>query len=107
MHGWRLSLTLALVAMLVDAAAAPAAIRPISERGRAGARAALRARSETDVVPNVGECDTAKGSHAYGSSERCLRALCRGKNLVNAFVTDEAHRLRKNPCAGVDPFDRP
>jgi hypothetical protein len=107
MRGSRLLLTIVLLATLLDAAAAPAAIRPISERRRAEGRAASRARGETDVVPNVGECDTAKGSRTYGSSERCLRALCRGRNLVNAFVTDDAHRLRRNPCAGVDPFDRP
>jgi len=107
MRGSRLVPAVVLLAILVGPATAPAAIRPISERRRAEGRAASRARGETDVVPNVGKCDGARGSRAYGSPESCLRALCRGRNLVNAFVTDEAHRLRRNPCAGVDPFDRP
>ncbi|HEY2385438.1 MAG TPA: hypothetical protein VGK30_00635 [Candidatus Binatia bacterium] len=96
-----------LATMLCAPAGGAAAIRPIAERRRAEGRAASRARGETDVVPNVGECDSPKGSRAYGSPQGCLRALCRGRNLVNAFVTDDAHRLRRNPCAGVDPFDRP
>jgi len=101
-----LAAALLLVALL-DTVAVPAAIRPVSARRTAEGRAASRARLDGDVLPSVGECDTTRGTHAYGSPERCRRALCSGRNVVNAFVTDASHRLRRNPCAGVDPFERP
>lgn len=100
------SLAAALL-LLLDTVAVPAAIRPVSARRLAEGRAASRARLDGDVLPSLGECDTTRGTHAYGSPERCRRALCSGRNVVNAFVTDPSHRLRRNPCAGVDPFERP
>jgi len=76
------------------------------------ARAAREARAvgsaghaaERRGVPDASQCDTDRGAKAYGSRERCLHAACAGKNVANAFVLDAAHRLQRNPCAGVDPF---
>jgi len=95
------------LAILLVAATAQAAIQPISARRRAEARTAARLHEDGDLPPNVNDCSTARAARVYGSTERCLRERCAGHNVVNAFVTDGAQRLRRNPCAGVDPFDRP
>ncbi len=68
-------------------------------------RAAPRLRADPAGRANVAQCDTARGAAAYGSAVRCRRALCAGQNVTNAYVLDRAHRLQRNPCAGVDPFD--
>jgi len=84
---------------------AGAAIQPMTPI--AAARAASRLRRDPETLPSVSECATPRGVRGYGSKERCLQALCAGQNVVNTFVTDETHRLRRNPCVGVDPFERP
>jgi len=87
---------------------APSApLSPIAAHRHAGGGRASRIRPEADDLPSVGECDTTRGTRMYGSAERCRHVLCAGRNVTNAFVTDGTHRLRRNPCAGVDPFDRP
>ena len=58
-----------------------------------------------DAPISVFECDTRRGVDAFGSTERCLRASCVGRNVTNAFVLDDARRQRRNPCVGVDPFE--
>ena len=51
------------------------------------------------------ECDTPIGRDWFGSSERCLAELCAGENVTNAHVVDARGNLRRNPCAGRDPFE--
>jgi hypothetical protein len=85
----------------------PAPLAPVAAHRRPGAgRSAARRGSETDDLPSVGECDTTRGLRTYGSAERCRHVLCAGRNVTSAFVTDGTQRLRHNPCAGVDPFER-
>ena len=86
----------------------PAApLSPIAAHRRAGGGRGSRVQNDADDPPNVSECETTRGTRLYGSAERCRRVLCTGRNVTNAFVTDGTQRLRRNPCAGVDPFDRP
>jgi hypothetical protein len=84
-----------------------APISPIAAHRHAAGSHASRIRPEVDDLPSVGECDTTRGTRMYGSAERCRHVLCAGRNVTNAFVTDSTRRLRRNPCAGVDPFERP
>jgi hypothetical protein len=51
------------------------------------------------------ECDTPIGRDWFGSEERCLAELCAGENVTNAHVIDARGNLRRNPCAGRDPFE--
>jgi hypothetical protein len=76
--------------------------------GASGARSGrgTRLRADPDGRASAAQCDSARGAAAYGSTARCLHALCAGQNVTNAYVLDRAHRLQRNPCAGVDPFDR-
>jgi hypothetical protein len=92
-------------------ASAVAAESRMGATGRAGAarsarkrapRAALRLRLDVDAPASALECDTPRGERAFGSSERCLRALCVDRNRTNAYELDAARRLRRNPCAGID-----
>jgi hypothetical protein len=84
---------------------ANAAARRGGGRERA-ARTTPRLRVEADGPASAFECDTPRGVRAFGSSERCLRALCVDRNLTNAYVLDATQRLRRNPCAGIDAFER-
>jgi hypothetical protein len=64
-----------------------------------------RSRPQANGPTSAFECDTPRGIDAFGSTDRCLRALCADANRVNAYVLDAAERLRRNPCAAVDPSD--
>lgn len=68
-------------------------------------RATPRLRLQTDVPASAAECDTPRGVRAFGSTDRCLRALCVDHNHTNAYDLDAAQRLRRNPCAEMDPFE--
>src|SRR5262245_4633038 len=87
----------------------PADARGARTRHRApaggGSRAGSRSRVAPDGLPNTSQCDTPRAAAVYGSSARCLHALCAGQNVTNAYVLDHAHRLQRNPCAGADAFD--
>jgi hypothetical protein len=52
------------------------------------------------------DCDTPLGHTWYGSTERCLRELCAGENVTNAYVSDGHGRLRTNPCYGRGRAER-
>ena len=96
----RIATTSAIVFFVVLTALADTSVG----RGRT-ARATARRHVESDGKTNESQCDTPRGITAYGSSARCLRALCADHNVINAYVLDHAHRLQRNPCAGLDPFD--
>ncbi len=92
-------------------ASAVAAESRMGATGRAGAartprkrapRATTRLRLDTDAPASAFECDTPRGVRAFGSSERCLRALCVDHNRTNAYDLDAVRRLRRNVCAGID-----
>ena len=97
-------LSLTVVATLVDTSGG-AGTRHGGTSAARSTRAAPRLRADPAGRANVAQCDTARGAAAYGSAVRCRRALCAGQNVTNAYVLDRAHRLQRNPCAGVDPFD--
>jgi hypothetical protein len=67
----------------------------------------LRANGTIDVnrPRSPFDCDTPIGRDWFGSSERCLAELCAGENVTNAHVVDARGNLRRNPCAGRDPFE--
>lgn len=63
-------------------------------------RRATRMAAETQQQPGSPfDCDTARASAWFGSTERCLAELCRGRNVTNASVVGGDGRLRANPCA--------
>jgi len=96
-------ISVTLGAALADARASGTSRRGTS--GRGSTRAAPRLQGDPEGRANVAQCDTARGAAAYGSAARCRRARCAGQNVTNAYVLDRAHRLQRNPCAGVDPFE--
>ena len=86
---------------------AAAVVGLFSEDCDAATRRSRRAAAPAmDAPVSIFECDTRRGVDAFGSADRCLRALCVGRNVTNAFVLDDARRQRRNPCAGIDPFER-
>ena len=91
----RLLSVLCLVSLLLGAAAA----RAQDPR--------LRPNGVLDVnrPRSAFECDTPIGQDWFGSTERCLAELCAGENVTNAHVVDVRGNLRRNPCAGRDPFE--
>ena len=61
---------------------------------------------EVNRPRSIFECDTPIGERWYGSTDRCLRELCAGRNVTNAQLVDDDGHLRRNPCYGRDPFER-
>ena len=51
------------------------------------------------------ECDTPVAVGWYGSTDRCLRELCAGENVIGTHVIDPVGRLRRNPSYGRSPFE--
>lgn len=96
----------ACVVLAADLPCRPAAAaRGRGMDGERRVRAASRAARDAAAVTSAFDCDTPRAQQAFGSRERCLRALCARRDATNAYVLDAAERLRVNPCAGVDPFE--
>jgi hypothetical protein len=60
---------------------------------------------EVNRPRSIFECDTPVGEQWYGSTNRCLKELCAGENVISIHVLDGAGRLRRNPCYGRSPFE--
>jgi hypothetical protein len=99
---------LAIIASFDDCDARPLAGAASRHTGSSRARTPSRSRatrSRANGPTSAFECDAPRGIDAFGSTDRCLRALCSDANRVNEYVLDAAERLRRNPCAAVDPSD--
>jgi hypothetical protein len=106
----RLVTTVVIVAVSIIASFDDGDARPVagaaSRHTRSSrARTPSRSRPYASGPTSAFECDTPRGIDAFGSTGRCLRALCADANRVNAYVLDATERLRRNPCAAVDPSD--
>ena len=76
----------------------------------AAARSACLAQSppvqvEINRPRSIFECDLPVGEQWYGSTNRCLKELCAGQNVISTHVFDGEGRLRRNPCYGRSPFE--
>jgi hypothetical protein len=60
---------------------------------------------EVNRPRSIFECDTPVAEKWYGSTNRCLKELCAGENVISTHIIDGAGRLRRNPCYGRSPFE--
>lgn len=54
---------------------------------------------------SIFECDQPVGQNWFGSTERCLKELCRGADVISINILDDQNHLRRNPCHGRQPAE--